>query len=113
MHINIKYCKANRILKQIRKTDHNTPILAELHWLPVTYRIKYKLLLFAFKVCHDTAPEYLSYAPLRNLGSSDAFQLETPHIPLVSCGDRSFSVATPRLRNELLPYHLHSSVVSF
>ena len=81
---------AARIVKQIKKTDHITPILAELHWLPVTFRIKYKLLLFAFKVYHDTAPQYLSellhpYVPRRNLRSSDAFLLETPHSHLVSC----------------------------
>ena len=96
---------AARILKQINKTDHISPILAELHWLPVTYRIKYKLLLFAFKVCHDTAAQYLSellhpYVPHRNLRSSDTFLLETLHSHLVSCGDRSFSVSAPRLWNE-------------
>ena len=103
---------AARIVKQIKKTDHITPILAELHWLPVTFRIKYKLLLFAFKVYHDTAPQYLSellhpYVPCRNLRSSDAFLLETPHSHLVSCGDRSFSVSAPRLWNDL-PYYLRS-----
>ena len=103
---------AARIVKQIKKTDHITPILAELHWLPVTFRIKYKLLLFAFKVYHDTAPQYLSellhpYVPRRNLRSSDAFLLETPHSHLVSCGDRSFSVSAPRLWNDL-PYYLRS-----
>ena len=100
------------IVKQIRKTYHITPILAELHWLPVTFRIKYKLLLFAFEVCHDTAPQYLSellhpYVPRRNLCSSDVFLLETPHSHLVSCGDRSFSVSAPRLWNDL-PYYLRS-----
>ena len=84
---------ANRTVNQIKKTDHSTPILAELHWLPVTYQIKYRLLLFAFKVCHDTAPQYLSellhpYVPRRNLRSSYAFLLETPHSHLVSCAWR-------------------------
>ena len=72
---------AARIVKQIKKTDHITPILAELHWLPVTFRIKYKLLLFAFKVYHDTAPQYLlellhPYVPSRNLRSTDTFYLK-------------------------------------
>ena len=105
---------AARIVKQKEKSDHITPILAELHWLPVTFWIKYKLLLFAFKVYHDTAPQYLSellhpYVPCRSLRSSDAFLLETPHSQLVSCGDRSFSVSAPRLTlwNDL-PYYLCS-----
>ena len=96
---------AARTVKQIKKSDHITPIFVELHWLQVTYRIKYKLLLFAFKVCHDTAPQYLSellhpYVPHRNLRSSDTFLLETLHSHLVSCGDMSFSVSAPRLWNE-------------
>ena len=98
---------AARIVKQIKETDHITPILSELQWLPVIFRIKYKLLLFAFKVCHDTAPQYLSellhpYVPRRNLRSSDAFLLQTPHSQLVS-----FSVSAPRLWNDL-PYYLRS-----
>ena len=67
---------AAHIVKQNKKTDHITPILALLQWLPVTFRIKYKLLLFAFKVCHDTAPQYQRlhpYVPRRNLCSSILF----------------------------------------
>ena len=37
---------AARILTKTRKFDHITPILKDLHWLPVRERINFKLLLF-------------------------------------------------------------------
>ena len=33
----------------IRKRDHITPVLADLHWLPVAPRIKFKIALQTFK----------------------------------------------------------------
>ena len=37
-----------------------TPILMELHWLPVRARIEFKILLITFKVIKGLAPKYLS-----------------------------------------------------
>ena len=39
---------------------HITPLLIELHWLPVRQRITFKLLLITFKTLHQLAPSYLS-----------------------------------------------------
>lgn len=39
---------AARLLTGTRKHDHITPILASLHWLPVQFRINFKILLFVF-----------------------------------------------------------------
>ena len=36
-----------------------TPLLYELHWLPVRRRISFKILLFVFKAIHGIAPTYL------------------------------------------------------
>ena len=36
-----------------------TPLLYELHWLPVRQRISFKILLFVFKAIHGFAPTYL------------------------------------------------------
>jgi hypothetical protein len=35
---------AARLVTSTRKYDHITPILRELHWLPVKFRIHFKLL---------------------------------------------------------------------
>jgi len=42
-----------------RKFDHITPVLRELHWRPVRYRIKYKLAMIVYKCLHGLAPIYL------------------------------------------------------
>ena len=36
---------AARLIKRTKKSEHITPILIELHWLPVRYRIYYKIAL--------------------------------------------------------------------
>jgi len=43
-----------------RKFDHITPVLCELHWLPVRQRIRYKLAMTVYKCLHGLAPTYLA-----------------------------------------------------
>ena len=50
---------AQLILKK-SKRDHVTPLLKELHWLPVKYCIQYKLTTLTFRRFHGTLPPYLS-----------------------------------------------------
>ena len=38
---------------------HITPILRDLHWLPIRERINFKVLLLTFKALHGLAPQYL------------------------------------------------------
>ena len=40
-----------------RSSDSITPLLKQLHWLPVPYRIKYKLSLTIQKTIHHNSPE--------------------------------------------------------
>lgn len=51
---------AARFLKGKRKFDHATPLLRSLHWLPINFRIDFKILLLVFKSLNDLAPSYLS-----------------------------------------------------
>ena len=39
-----------------RKYDHTTPVLFDLHWLPVNEYIKFKILLLTCKALHQQAP---------------------------------------------------------
>ena len=55
----IQNCAAQLILKK-RKHDHITPLLIALHWLPVEFRIQFKLAVFAFQHSDGTLPLYLS-----------------------------------------------------
>ena len=41
------------------KFCHITPLLRALHWLPVAYRIVFKILLLTFKAIHQLAPTYI------------------------------------------------------
>ena len=100
---------AGRLICNVRRFDHITPSLFSLHWLPVTYRIQFKILLFIFKAIHGLAPEYISEllelktSSRYNLRSSnDKHLLEHPKIKSkVTLGDRSFTVAAPKLWNNL------------
>ena len=50
---------AARIVTGTPKYHHITPVLKQLHWLPVESRIKYKILLMVYKSLTGTAPSYL------------------------------------------------------
>ena len=92
-----------------------TPLLYELHWLPVRQRISFKILLFVFKAIHEFAPTYLrELVSMKRSGnynlrsSSDGLLLATPtYRSRVTLGDRSFQVAAPALWN-VLPRDIRS-----
>ena len=50
---------AARLIFGPKRREHITPILKNLHWLPVKARIEYKILLFTFKTINGCSPKYL------------------------------------------------------
>ena len=98
---------AARIIKRIPRQNHITPILKELHWLPVKYRIEYKSLLITYKALNGQAPSYISgmiekYKPSRSLRSQSSLQLKHPSgLAKRSYGQRSYHRAAPLLWNAL------------
>uniref|UniRef100_A0A3P9D180 Uncharacterized protein n=1 Tax=Maylandia zebra TaxID=106582 RepID=A0A3P9D180_9CICH len=97
---------AARLLTGTRKFEHISPVLASRHWLPISFRIHFKILLFTFKTLHGLAPSYLSellqpYTPTRSLRSADQLLLKIPRTGRKLRGDRAFAVAAPKLWNEL------------
>uniref|UniRef100_A0A8C6PG34 Reverse transcriptase domain-containing protein n=1 Tax=Nothobranchius furzeri TaxID=105023 RepID=A0A8C6PG34_NOTFU len=99
---------AARIITKTSTFDHITPVLQQLHWLPVKYRIDYKILLHAFKAIHNLAPPYLSnllhiVTPTRSLRSSSSPSLSVPRTRLCTMGVRAFSHSAPKLWNTLPP----------
>uniref|UniRef100_UPI003AAD8E98 uncharacterized protein n=1 Tax=Centroberyx gerrardi TaxID=166262 RepID=UPI003AAD8E98 len=104
---------AARLLTSTRRRDHITPVLHNLHWLPVKHRIDFKILLTTYKAIHNLAPPYLSdliprHTPTRCLRSADATTLKTTRTKLRTWGDRAFSVAAPSLWNAL-PIHIRQA----
>jgi len=87
-----------------RKYDHITPIIQNLHWLPVRQRNQLKILLITYKSINYMAPEYLSALvsirkSSRKLKSFDQILQQVSRVK--SCGDCVFSVATPTFWNRL------------
>ena len=104
---------AARIVTRSKITFHITPILYKLHWLPVSERIVFKILVLIFKSIHRLGPIYLSemtklYVPNRNLRSADQFKLCPVRSRTKNYGDRAFSVAAPTLWNNL-PINIRQS----
>ena len=109
---------AARLVTLTRKYDSITPVLKELHWLPVIFRIRYKVLLQVFESLNRMAPEYLSdkltLKSNRGLRSDDKKIIVIPISRLKSYGDRAFSVAGPTLWNQLpIDIRLCESLDSF
>ena len=95
-----------KMILQANKRSHVTPLLKHLHWLPVSYRCQFKVLILTFKILHGTAPVYLKdlvslYRPNRSLRSVNQFFLKRPGMPKKKCGERAFSNLAPVLWNGL------------
>ena len=48
------------IFERIQGIEHITPSLIDLDWLPVEYRIIYKILFLVYKAINGLAPSYIS-----------------------------------------------------
>ena len=103
---------AARVVKQVGRFQHITPVLKDLHWLPIKYRIMYKINLITFKSLNDIGPLYIKeiltfYEPTRVLRSSNQLLLNVPNFRLSTFGGRSFYVQAPILWNDL-PFELRT-----
>jgi hypothetical protein len=97
---------AARLVTKSRRQDHITPVLIELHWLPVKFRIDFKILLLTYKALKGEGLGYLKEL-LQKVPSGahtlrshkDRTQLVPPVFRLATYGCRSFSSAAPLLWN--------------
>ena len=89
------------------KYCHITPVLHNLHWLPVRQRIVFKTCMFVFKCLHNIAPVYLSeLCVLRQthragLRSGNRNQLDAPKVKTNYYGEHAFAYAGPTVWNRL------------
>ena len=96
--------KAARVVTKDKYDTHVTPILYNLHWLPVESRIKFKVLCFVYKCFNGLSPPYLSelvslYQPSRTLRSSNARLMTVPVNKPSKFRNKAFSIAAPALWN--------------
>ena len=87
---------AARLVTKAKRTNHITPVLRQLYWLPVNQTIVSKVLLITFKIINGYAPSYLSsllesYKPKRTLPSATKRLLIVPISSTSTYGDRTFS----------------------
>ena len=97
---------AARITTYTNTKVHITPVLKELHWLPVEYRVQYKVALYVYKALNGIAPAYIAamvnlYMPSRKSLRSSSKKLIHQKAAKTQWGDRSFSVAAAKLWNTL------------
>ena len=93
-----------RLICNESKYCHITPLLVDLHWLPVKFRIEFKILLIVFKIFRGLAPSYLSFLitskPVSKYNlrsSSDSTLLSFPNIKVkATLGERAFVFAAPK-----------------
>ena len=96
---------AGRFVFQLKKGTPTSPYLHDLHWLPVSKRIEFKLLCIVFKVLNRN---YLCPAFLRDIlklkqnsySLRDGPKLVVPRVNS-SLGRRSFSYCGAKLWNSL------------
>ena len=102
---------AARLVSGARRRDHITPVLQQLHWLPVRQGIVLKVAGLVHQSLAGVTPAYLAddCCVLSNAGRrplrSDSNELRNLLVPRThsKLGDRSFSVAGPRMWNDLPP----------
>ena len=100
----VQNCLA-RIVLRVPRFSPSLPLLKQIHWLPVNYRIQFKLPTLTYRALAIHQPPYLasllhfSNIP-RQIRSSTSQQLSIPRTKL-NLRKRAFSVAAPILSNEL------------
>ena len=99
---------AVRLVCSLPRHEHVTSSFIRLHWLPIKFRINFKIAMLCFKCIHGHAPNYLkSRVAIKktstyNLRSSTSIQLED-HLrrSKKTLGDRAFSSASAKIWNSL------------
>ncbi|XP_055746967.1 uncharacterized protein LOC129829313 [Salvelinus fontinalis] len=73
---------AARLVFNLPKFSHVTPLLRSLHWLPVEARIRYKTMVLAYGAVRGTAPQYLQ-ALIRPYTQTRALQKLKQEVPVL------------------------------
>ena len=105
---------AARLISRTHRSEHITPTLHQLHWLPVFQRISFKTLCIVYK-CLSTPgiPTYLTglfvkYTPSRQLRSSTSGNQLMVNRSKSGYGDRRFGTFAAKLWNSL-PQHIQEA----
>ena len=86
-----------RVVLQMSRFQYISPVLCELHWLPIQYRIIFNILLLVYKSLNGTSPSSLAQklhyrSHTRSLRSVSNELLMQPRSYTKTYGDREFAV---------------------
>ncbi|XP_072046942.1 uncharacterized protein [Amphiura filiformis] len=98
--------RSARLIFRASRRENTSPLIQELHWLPVKQRIIFKIILLVYKCLHNQAPIYLTellhiYIPSVNLRSGHDQPRLVVNRTFTAQGDRAFTNAAPMLWNTL------------
>ena len=110
--------KAARLVFMKSRHDNTSLLMNDLHWLPVSQRIDYKICLHVYKALMSKSPSYINnrlqlYTPARRLRTSSKYLLTVPRTSS-RAGDRAFSSVAPVVWNDV-PHNVKTacSIASF
>ena len=91
---------AARIITSTTRRSHITPVLKELHWLPVQHMIQYKIQIHTYNALHDRSPLCIKdliniYRRNITLISQNSLTLVIPRMRTVRYGQWSFTHSAP------------------
>ena len=106
----------NQLARLVTKSPPFTrslPLLRSLHWLPVRFRILFKINLLTYKTLREKQPVYLhsmlaASLPSRSLRSNNDNSLSVPRVK-TNTGARAFHSCAPSLWNNL-PLSVRSAI---
>ena len=95
-----------RLVTGARRSDHITPVLQSLHWLPVRQRVHYKIAMLVHKCLNGRAPQYLiDECRLAGCRRSRTRSASRQMLEVTGCNktfcERSFVAAAPQVWNSL------------
>jgi len=95
-------------LTRTGRREHITPVLRQLHWLPVSRRIEIKLAVLMYQISRGLAPTYLQDRCRLASEVSSGRRLRSANVPTfveprtrTKLRDCSFAAAGPKLWNSL------------
>ena len=103
---------AARMICFTPRSAHITPVLMYLHWLPIKFRVDFKIALLVYKALNGMAGTsvYSRYTlsfkleGSHHLRSDDRFLFQIPRTNAKTLGDKAFKHAAPTIWNSLPIY---------
>ena len=100
----VQNCLARVVTKSGRFAS-SAPLRRSLHWLPISFRIQFKINCLTYKILSTEQPSYLftllsRAAPTRTLRHNKGLLLSVPRVK-TKMGARGFSACAPTLWNSL------------